>query len=86
MVHQHEVQSDGKMKSKANIAFIVFFLIGGFFLIAEHRAHLSGWFSSYGIWLLLLACPLMHVFMHSGHDHGGHGPNETSSGPTEEKK
>jgi hypothetical protein len=25
-------------------------------------------------WLLILACPLMHVFMHGGHGgHGGHG-------------
>jgi hypothetical protein len=23
-------------------------------------------------WLLVLACPLMHLFMHHGH-HGGHG-------------
>jgi len=23
-------------------------------------------------WLLILACPLMHIFMHHGH-HGGHG-------------
>ena len=71
MEHEHEAQSDCGMKSKANIALIVFFLIGGFLLIAEHRAHLSGWFSSYGIWLLLLACPLMHVFMHGGRNHGG---------------
>jgi hypothetical protein len=27
------------------------------------------------IWLPLLACPLMHVFMHGGHGHHGiHGP------------
>lgn len=39
------------------------------FLIATgHRAHLLGALP----YLLLLACPLMHVFMHGGHgDHGG---------------
>ena len=37
------------------------------YLIAEHRPHL-GAFLPYAI---LLACPLMHLFMHGGH--GGHG-------------
>jgi hypothetical protein len=50
-----------------------FLLIAGYFLITEHRAHLSGWIGSYGIWLLLLACPLLHVF----HGHGGHGGHGT---------
>ena len=50
-------------------AFWGFLLIAGYFLITEHRAHLYGWVSSYGIWLLLLACPLLHMF----HSHGGHG-------------
>lgn len=49
-------------------------VFGGFTVIAlvllgiEHRAHLLGWLP----WLFLLACPLMHVFMHRGHGHGGH--------------
>ena len=42
-----------------------FMLIAGFFLIAEHRAHVI----QYLPFLLLLACPLMHLF----HGHGGHG-------------
>ena len=42
--------------------------IGAFFLLTEHTAHLFGALP----WLLLLACPLMHLFMHSGHGHGGH--------------
>ncbi len=42
-------------------------VIGGFYLLREHWNHVTGnW-----ILLLLLACPLMHVFMHRGH--GGHG-------------
>ena len=86
MEHKHESDSDGAMKSKANIAFIVFLVIGGYFLITEHRAHLFGWLSGYGIWLLLLACPLMHLFMQGGHDHGGHGSSEASNETTEEKK
>ena len=40
--------------------------IAGFFLLAEHRAHLLGVLP----YLLLAACPLLHLFMH--HGHGGH--------------
>jgi Protein of unknown function (DUF2933) len=46
--------------------FVLFAIIGGFFIVAEHRAHLI----PYLPWLFLAACPLMHVFMH--HGHGGH--------------
>lgn len=38
----------------------------GYFLLTEHRAHVI----SFLPYLLLLACPLMHMFMHGGH--GGH--------------
>ena len=49
---------------------IAFLAIAAFFLFAEHRAHLLGALP----FLLLLACPLMHLFMHRGHGaHGGHG-------------
>jgi len=34
-----------------------------FYLLAEHRAH----FFSVLVFLVLLACPLMHLFMHHGH-------------------
>ena len=55
--------------SRANVALLGFLAIGGFYLIAEHRAHL--WLMLPWVpWLLLLACPLLHVFMHGGH--GGH--------------
>lgn len=76
--HQHEPESGNKMNSRAKWVFIGFLIIAGYFLFTEHRAHLSGWLSSYGIWLLLLACPLMHLFMHGGHGgHGGNGGHES---------
>ena len=78
MEREHDIASRSAMKSKANIALVIFLMSAAFFLITEHRAHLSGGFSSYGIWLLLLACPLMHVFMHGGHGHEGHGSAEAS--------
>ena len=37
-----------------------------FYLITEHQAHLFGALP----WLILLACPFIHIFMHRGH--GGH--------------
>jgi len=38
-----------------------------------HSAHLLG----YAPFLLILACPLMHVFMHGGHgSHGNHRSRE----------
>jgi hypothetical protein len=40
--------------------------IAAFFLLTEHRAHVWG-LTPY---LLLLACPLLHFFMHGRH--GGH--------------
>lgn len=54
--------------SRAGIAFVVLLGVALFFLIAEHRAHLLGAWP----YLLLLACPLMHLLHHGGHGRGGH--------------
>ena len=56
------------------IGLLVLGAIAGYFLLSEHRAHFFGALP----YLLLLACPLMHIFMHGGHGghgggHGGHG-------------
>ena len=41
-----------------------------YFLLTEHRAHFI-----YALpFLILLLCPVMHIFMHRGH--GGHGSHE----------
>lgn len=53
----------------ANWYLLGFLAIAGYFLLSEHRAHAI----NYLPFLLLLACPLMHLFMHGGHgQHGGH--------------
>jgi hypothetical protein len=44
-----------------------FLAIAAFFLLSEHRAHFLGALP----WLLLLACPFLHFFMHGKHGHGG---------------
>ncbi|NMG44416.1 DUF2933 domain-containing protein [Aromatoleum toluvorans] len=49
--------------------FGAFVAIAAVLLALEHRAHLLGILP----WLFLLACPLMHLFMHHGHgSHGAH--------------
>lgn len=46
--------------------FWTFLAFAAFYLLAEHRAHLAGSLRWLPIGLLLL-CPLLHVFMHKGH-------------------
>jgi hypothetical protein len=53
-------------RSRAGAALLVVASVGGFLLFTEHRAHVLGFLP----YALLLACPLMHMFMHHGH-HGG---------------
>ena len=70
---QHGSQPQGSfLTSRAGLVMLGFLVIAGALLFTEHRAHVFGVL----IWLPLLACPLMHVFMHHGHGgHGGHGGN-----------
>lgn len=72
--HRHEPPaSPAGGWSREKIVLVGFLVVAGFYLFTEHRAHLYGALP----WLLLAACPLMHLFMHGGH--GGshnHGGNE----------
>lgn len=63
--HREHAREGMSVKSKAAIVLIGFLLIAGALLFTEHRAHVLGLL----VWLPLLACPLMHVFMHGGHGH-----------------
>jgi hypothetical protein len=58
--------------SRSGLVLVGFLLIAGFFILTEHTAHVLGVLP----YLLLLACPLLHLF-HRGHG-GGHG---TRRGP-----
>lgn len=42
-------------------------LVGIFYVLREHYGHVLGVLP----YLVLLACPLMHLLMHRGHRHGG---------------
>ncbi len=68
----------GVFASRSTMTLVVFLGVGGFYLIAEHSAHLVGLGP---LALLLLLCVVMHVFMHRGHKgHGGHGGHGGSDG------
>lgn len=59
----------GFLASRAGLVFIGFAVVAVALLFTEHRPHVLDVL----IWLPLLACPLMHLFMHHGHGHGAHG-------------
>jgi hypothetical protein len=54
--------------SRAGLVLIGFLIIAGALLFTEHRAHVLGAL----VWLPLLACPLMHLFMHGGQGSHAH--------------
>ena len=63
----HESQPKPFWSSRYAVGLIVLGAVATYFLLSEHRAH----FFTALPFLLLLSCPLMHVFMHGSH--GGHG-------------
>lgn len=67
-------QQPGFWRSKSGLVAVLFLLIAAFFLISEHRAHALGVLP----FLILLACPFLHFFMHKGH--GGHGGDSGRGG------
>lgn len=77
----HQAAGTGmSMKSKVGIVLVGGLIIAGALLFTEHRAHALGIL----IWLPLLACPLMHLFMHRGHGHhhGGRDQQNNQRGPS----
>ena len=77
-MHQHSSPNQpDRQKTRFSIPFklVLYVSIGiiAYFLIAEHSAHLAGFFP----YSLLFVCLFMHLFMHGGH--GGHGGNNNSS-------
>ena len=70
----------GWLSSRTGPVLLAFLAIAAFFLFTEHRAHLLGILP----YLLLLACPLLHLFMHGGH--GGHGEGSGDGAEAREEK
>ena len=78
-MHQHapSEQPDSRWKW----ALAGFLAVAAFFLCTEHRAHLLGVLP----YLLVLACPLMHLFHHRGHGHGPHRQRTQDTGDADEQ-
>jgi len=80
MDHMPKHEGTEQQHSRWKWALGGFLALAAFFLWTEHRAHLLGVLP----YLLILACPLMHIFHHGGHGHGQHrpgGPDATDGRP-----
>jgi Protein of unknown function (DUF2933) len=66
---------DKRDRIKSRLVLLGFLAVAAFFLLAEHRAHILGVLP----YLFLLACPLMHMFMHHGHHHGSANTKRTDT-------
>lgn len=64
------IQMQAATKGRAWLTLCVVFLVllAAAYLLSTHWGHVVG----YWPYLLLLACPLMHFFMHRGHAKVGH--------------
>lgn len=74
--HDHQVPHVPLWRTRSGLVLCGFLLVAGFYLVTEHTAHFFGALP----YLLILACPLMHLFMH--HGHGGHGGGAPDKGGT----
>ena len=63
------------LRSRTGVVLGAFLAIAAFFLLTEHTAHVFGVL----LYALLLLCPLLHVFMHHGHD--GHSSHDEEQHP-----
>lgn len=79
MAESHHHSESPFWRSRSGIAFLVLGGVAAFFLLTEHTAHVLGFLP----YLFLLACSLMHLFMH--HDHDGHGAQNSSTPPEEHR-
>ena len=70
--HASPEPNDARRTVRARWVFWAFAAIAAVFLVKEHGAHLLGALP----WLLIAACPLLHMSMHGGH--GGHGAHRDS--------
>jgi hypothetical protein len=52
-------------RTPSGITLLGFLAVAAFFLLTEHTAHVMGALP----YLLVLACPLMHLFHHRHHRH-----------------
>lgn len=73
---QHNHNGGGSwLFSRTGLATVAAVSVLAFLIYQGHGLHLLG----YAPFLLIFACPLMHIFMHGGHGgHGGHRHHDDS--------
>ena len=83
MTTEHHPQSGGWLRSRTGLVLLVFLAIAAFFLITEHTAHVLGVLP----FLLVLLCPLLHLFLHGRHGggHASHGGSRRQRSEGEER-
>jgi hypothetical protein len=69
------------IRSRSGLVLLTFLAIAAFFVLTEHRAHVLGALP----YLLLLACPLLHLLHGHGGGHGGHHGEERPQPPGAER-
>jgi len=66
------------LRFRYGLGLVFFLIVGGYFLWAEHEAHILGYLP---VILILGLCGGMHFFMHGSHgNHGGHGNSNNDKG------
>lgn len=81
MENEHQ-ETPSFWRSPGGVTLLVALAAMGFYLATEHTAHLLGVLP----YLFVLACPLMHVFMHRAHGHGGHRHGQHGSSDDEQRR
>jgi hypothetical protein len=71
--HAH---NEGWLLSRTGLVTLGALAIMGFLVYTGHSAHLLGFLP----YVLILACPLMHIFMHGGHHHHHHDARDDDGG------
>ena len=74
--------STSRTTTRVGVASIVALAVIAGLLVTEHRAHVWGLVP----WLLLLACPVVHVFVHGGHGHAHAQAADTEPTPPRERE
>jgi len=80
--HPHSTSLGGWVQSRTGIVTLGFIAATAFLIATGHAAHLLGALP----YLLLLACPAMHFFMHGHHGQGHEHHHGEDRRPPEEQR
>jgi hypothetical protein len=80
MEHDHRIHDShpNQWRTARTGGLFIMGAIGAYFLLTKHYTHVLDALP----FLLLLACPLMHIFMH--HGHGNHSTAERQSSESQD--